>query len=331
VVAAVSGTPQSPAQGPAMAQDAAAPAPRPESTAAEAPPVQAPPGAPVSAQAVAPALTPTLAPAATTQAPLVAESATAPVASAAPAPAARGTPRHAPAELSSDRGTGFGLRSVDAAVASAVEAARALRNGEGHVEGPRMQLAAPPDTSRSDLERAALSELAQGVAERALTEREERTRDDDSTAIAPPTFAEGTAQFGASAGGQTGADQQHDPAQDTPDATPLPLPSQVQDAADAIWLRGNAPRAAAVSLEHPELGPMNLVVQQQGERVDVRAMLETPRAANILRAQESALKYGLQQAGMTLGSLRVRTREETTTPARAREIVRKRRGEGREA
>ncbi|MFM2420529.1 MAG: hypothetical protein RL385_5252, partial [Pseudomonadota bacterium] len=283
-------------------------APSPRGAEVAAMPVQTPLAAPTPLDATTLATGPALAPAMTAPGPTASAPQAVPAAVTAPAPPTRDTPRLARGELSLGKGAGFGLRSVDAAMASAVEAARALRNGEGHGAGVRMQLAAAPDTARSELERAAAAELAQAESARALPETDERVREDEGAGISPQALADSAAQLGASAGGQAGADQQHDAPPDAPEASQLPLPSQVQDAADAIWLRGNAPRAASVSMDHPELGPVNLVVQQQGERVDVRAMLETPRAANILRAQESALKYGLQQAGMTLGSLRVRTR-----------------------
>jgi flagellar hook-length control protein FliK len=82
---------------------------------------------------------------------------------------------------------------------------------------------------------------------------------------------------------------------------------------------------AAVSIEHPELGSMDVLVRNENGRIDVRATLETPRAAAVLRAHESALRYGVQQAGMTLGALRVNARTGETKVERSRDVPKRRR------
>jgi Flagellar hook-length control protein FliK len=228
----------------------------------------------------------------------------------------------------------FGMRSVDAAVASVIEAARFLHGGSAAhsaaaanttaVAGGATMVFEVPST-----EAAVSSAQDASKANEASEEASGPARGSLDSALASDLAGQfgGMAQHGSSGGGNMASHGDNTPA---PPETPLPLPSEVQDAADAIWLRGQGPKAAAVSVQHPELGTMNLVVQQEAGRVDVRAVLETPKAAVILRAQESAIKYGLQQAGMTLSSLRVKTREETETP-RARELARKRRTDGWEA
>jgi flagellar hook-length control protein FliK len=82
---------------------------------------------------------------------------------------------------------------------------------------------------------------------------------------------------------------------------------------------------AAISIEHPELGSMDVVVQNENGRIDVRATLETPRAAAVLRAHESALRYGVQQAGMTLGALRVNARTGEAKIDKSRDVTKRRR------
>jgi flagellar hook-length control protein FliK len=82
---------------------------------------------------------------------------------------------------------------------------------------------------------------------------------------------------------------------------------------------------ATISINHPELGAMDLLVQSQNGRIEVRAVLETPHAAQVLRAQESALRYGIQQAGMTFGALRVRARTGDGETVKARDNTKRRR------
>lgn len=102
--------------------------------------------------------------------------------------------------------------------------------------------------------------------------------------------------------------------QQVPDAAPAPLlptPAALPDP-DAAQMgklaRGEGINAANISIEHPELGAMDLLVRSENGRVEVRATAETPKAAAVLRAHESALRYGIQQAGMTFGALKVRSR-----------------------
>jgi hypothetical protein len=114
------------------------------------------------------------------------------------------------------------------------------------------------------------------------------------------------------------------------EALPLPAPVLVQDpdaAAMGKLVRGEGVNAAAISIDHPEFGAMDVVVHNENGRIDVRATLETPKAAAVMRAHESALRYGIQQAGMTFGALRVRSRGEQPTQLKPRDSVKRRRSE----
>jgi hypothetical protein len=108
-------------------------------------------------------------------------------------------------------------------------------------------------------------------------------------------------------------------------AAPL-APAQIPDP-DAAHLQkhGAGLGAASISIDHPELGEMDLVVQSENGRIEVRAVLETPQAAQVLRAHESALRYGIQQAGMTFGALRVRARTGDGGTIKARDNSKRRR------
>jgi hypothetical protein len=107
-------------------------------------------------------------------------------------------------------------------------------------------------------------------------------------------------------------------------ATPLPVLPQPLDP-DAVLAGKPGQTGASITIDHPELGAMDLLVQSQNGRIEVRATLETPHAAQVLRAHESALRYGLQQAGMTFGALRVRTRTGDGETVKARDNVKQRR------
>jgi hypothetical protein len=115
-----------------------------------------------------------------------------------------------------------------------------------------------------------------------------------------------------------------------PEVLPLPAPVLVQDpdaAAMGKIARGEGVNAAAISIDHPEFGAMDVVVHNENGRIDVRATLETPKAAAVMRAHESALRYGIQQAGMTFGALRVRSRGQEPTQLKQRDSVKRRRSE----
>jgi hypothetical protein len=119
------------------------------------------------------------------------------------------------------------------------------------------------------------------------------------------------------------------------DAAPAPLPSPqlVQDPDAAMMgklARGEGVNAAAITIDHPDFGAMDLVVENENGRIDVRAVLETPKAAAVMRAQESALRYGIQQAGMTFGALRVRSRGEEPTQLKGRDNAKSSRRPGHE-
>lgn len=123
------------------------------------------------------------------------------------------------------------------------------------------------------------------------------------------------------------------PAEAAPAATPLPAPAPQPDPDAAMMgkiARGESLNAS-VSIEHPELGSMDVLVQNQNGRIDVRATLETPRAAAVLRAHESALRYGVQQAGMTFGALRVNARTGEAKVDRSRDVQKRRRDRDWEA
>jgi Flagellar hook-length control protein FliK len=107
-------------------------------------------------------------------------------------------------------------------------------------------------------------------------------------------------------------------------ASPLPALPQLLDP-EAAQAGKPGQMGAAITIDHPELGAMDLLVQNQNGRIEVRAILETPHAAQVLRAHESALRYGIQQAGMTLGALRVRTRSADGETVKARDTVKQRR------
>jgi hypothetical protein len=117
------------------------------------------------------------------------------------------------------------------------------------------------------------------------------------------------------------------PAKETPvaqPASPMPVLPQPLDP-DALQAGKPGQTGASITIDHPELGPMDLLVQSQNGRIEVRAILETPHAAQVLRAHESALRYGIQQAGMSFGALRVRTRTGDGETVKARDNVKQRR------
>jgi len=107
-------------------------------------------------------------------------------------------------------------------------------------------------------------------------------------------------------------------------AAPLPVAPQTLDP-DAVQMGKPGQNGASITIDHPELGAMDLLVRSQNGRIEVRAILETPHAAQVMRAQESALRYGIQQAGMTFGALRVRTRSGDGETVKARDNVKQRR------
>ncbi len=67
---------------------------------------------------------------------------------------------------------------------------------------------------------------------------------------------------------------------------------------------------ASIALHHPDLGPIQLEVHRELGRVEVHAVIETQHAQAVLRANESGIRQGVQQAGMTFNALRVRLRGE---------------------
>ena len=115
---------------------------------------------------------------------------------------------------------------------------------------------------------------------------------------------------------------------------PLPSPVQIPDLPDLEFARAPVqPENASISLQHPDLGPIQLQVHRTQGRVEVHALIESQHAEAVLRANESGIRYGVQQSGMTLGALRVRMRdgEDREQPTARGAPVRRRRMSERQA
>ncbi|HEX6240439.1 MAG TPA: hypothetical protein VFZ61_06080, partial [Polyangiales bacterium] len=221
-----------------------------------------------------------------------------------------------------------GMRGLDAIVASLLrtgapepEAAPSARGpaGMAQVELGKVETAKSESTKSAEKQ-----SLESGLLkDRVLAREEERQNLREALEIEPahPFHAEAKVDLQASEA----------PA----DAAPVPLPSPqlIQDPDAAMMgkiARGEGVNAAAISIDHPDFGAMDLVVENENGRIDVRAVLETPKAAAVMRAQESALRYGIQQAGMTFGALRVRSRGEEPTQLKARDNTKSSRRPGHE-
>ncbi len=87
----------------------------------------------------------------------------------------------------------------------------------------------------------------------------------------------------------------------TPQATRT-LCRALRDAA-----RRGEPRVE-LRLRPVELGGLCLSIALEGVRVHVRARLEDPRVARVLRESRDAIEEGLQRWGLQLGTFEVRTR-----------------------
>ncbi|MET0339909.1 MAG: flagellar hook-length control protein FliK [Polyangiales bacterium] len=91
-----------------------------------------------------------------------------------------------------------------------------------------------------------------------------------------------------------------------PMSSPVPLPELPDVELGRVPVQ---PENASISLHHPDLGPIQLQVHRNQGRVEVHAVIESAHAEAVLRANESGIRYGVQQSGMTLGALRVRMRD----------------------
>jgi hypothetical protein len=71
---------------------------------------------------------------------------------------------------------------------------------------------------------------------------------------------------------------------------------------------------AALSVQHPELGVVELEVLCRNGRVEVHALLASPHAAAVLRANESEVRRGVQASGLVFRGLKLRVREANHAP-----------------
>jgi len=108
-----------------------------------------------------------------------------------------------------------------------------------------------------------------------------------------------------------------------PAAAPAPIP-QVEFLARAP---GEQTEAASISIHHPDLGPIQLEVHRDHGRVEVHAVIESQHAEAVLRANESGIRQGVQQSGMSFSALRVRVRQDEPGSARAVQTRRRRANE----
>jgi DNA primase small subunit len=218
---------------------------------------------------------------------------------------------------------GKGMRGLDAVVASLL---RPYAEKSEPKSGARVATASAPhisvETGKSHTvkveERAA--NVAQSLDTAALRRQEDERRGDvrEMIEVPQPHF-----QHHVELQAEAPAPADATPAPSAPLHAPAPPPDP--DAAMMGKIARGESLNAAVSIEHPELGSMDVLVENQNGRIDVRATLETPRAAAVLRAHESALRYGVQQAGMTFGALRVNARTGETKADRSRDVTNKRR------
>ncbi|HEX5656302.1 MAG TPA: flagellar hook-length control protein FliK [Polyangiales bacterium] len=109
--------------------------------------------------------------------------------------------------------------------------------------------------------------------------------------------------------------------QNVPQNQPAAAPAPVRELPDIVFQGRADPTAASenatISLHHPDLGPIQLEVHRDQGRVEVHAVIESHHAQAVLRANESGIRQGVQQAGMTFNALRVRVRGEEQPNKRA--------------
>jgi flagellar hook-length control protein FliK len=109
-------------------------------------------------------------------------------------------------------------------------------------------------------------------------------------------------------------------------AAPLPqAPLQTPEVEFIARPPGAQSEAASISIHHPDLGPIQLEVHRDRGRVEVHAVLESVHAEAVLRANESGIRQGVQQSGMTFSALRVRVRGDQQPTARPADTLRRRR------
>jgi len=131
---------------------------------------------------------------------------------------------------------------------------------------------------------------------------------------------------------------QHQPAPEAPSAPAfaaqpaIPLaPAQPVVDLPTVEFAAGPPTAhnenASISLHHPELGPIRLEVHRSEGRIEVHAVIESVHAEAVLRANESGIRQGVQQSGMTFSALRVRVRGDEPTTSRTAQVRRRRANE----
>jgi hypothetical protein len=222
-----------------------------------------------------------------------------------------------------------GIRGLDAVVASLLRAGSdtAASTPAATASGPMMPALSQVQTEKSVATKSSekLASVTEAARQDSLQREEERRvlREVSTVEQVPHHTWLETQQHQAEPLAAAAAEA-------VPVSQPVVLPDPDAAAMGKI-ARGEGVNGASISIEHPELGSIDVVVQSEKGRVDVRAVLDTPRAAAVLRAHESALRYGVQQAGMTFGALRVRSRNGETEPNKGQGSVKRRRSKEWEA
>jgi hypothetical protein len=138
---------------------------------------------------------------------------------------------------------------------------------------------------------------------------EERERDvSQTTSSAAESF---TQVIDQSAAMQPAPTLREAPAPELVARTPaVPVAVPVPEQTDIEFSRTPVaqPQNASISLHHPDLGPIQIQVQRMHDRVEVSAVIESAHAEAVLRANESGIRIGVQQSGMTFGALKVKLR-----------------------
>jgi hypothetical protein len=150
-----------------------------------------------------------------------------------------------------------------------------------------------------------------GETARTLKREEERVAERGSDGV--PPFVPELAQLQEQLGIQSPQQAPEVRPQNVPQNQPAPA-APVQELPDIVFQGRPDPTAAnenaTISLHHPDLGPIQLEVHREQGRVEVHAVIESSHAQAVLRANESGIRQGVQQAGMTFNALRVRVRGE---------------------
>lgn len=95
-----------------------------------------------------------------------------------------------------------------------------------------------------------------------------------------------------------------------PVAVPVVQPPPELPDVDFARLPNGPAQGASISLHHPDLGPIEIQVQRTLDKIEVSAVLQSTHAEAVLRANETGIRLGVQQSGMTFGALRLRVRGE---------------------